>query len=79
MEKGMTLKKLYDEIGKAIKKGYGDKVCVVADDDECNGFHKMWYSVTDMETFGIHKPEELDIFHKHGMSNEELFDCVIIG
>lgn len=77
--KGMTLNQLYKEIGEAIKKGYGDKPCVIADDDECNGFHRMWYSVTTMEAFGIKNPSELGIFHKHGMTNEELFDCVIIG
>ena len=75
----MTLKHLYDEIGKAIALGYGDKVCVVADDDECNGFHKMYYAVTPMTDFGIKEPSELSIYHKHGMSNDELFNCVIIG
>jgi hypothetical protein len=39
-----TLKKLCE---KEIKKGNGDKVIMISQDDEGNGFHYLWYAFCD--------------------------------
>lgn len=39
-----TLKKLCE---KEIKKGNGDKVIMISQDDEGNGFHYLWYEFCD--------------------------------
>ena len=44
----LTLKELYKEIGLAIKQGLGDKKVLITDDDECNGFHCLFHSVTEI-------------------------------
>ena len=49
--KQLTLKDLYDAIKTQIEKGNGDKIVLVADDDEGNGYHPIYYSVTEGETF----------------------------
>ena len=42
----MTVKQLYLELAEEIKKGNGDKVIVIADDNEGNAYHGMFYGVT---------------------------------
>lgn len=47
--KPITVKELYNACKDQIKKGNGDKVIMISDDDEGNGYHYMWYSFTTME------------------------------
>lgn len=42
----MTVKQLYQELAIAIKLGHGDKFIIVADDNEGNAYHGMFYGVT---------------------------------
>lgn len=42
----LTVKELYRELGKLVKQGHGNKAVVVADDNEGNGYHGIYYSVT---------------------------------
>ena len=42
----MTVKRLYQELAIAIKLGHGDKFIIVADDNEGNGYHGMFYGIT---------------------------------
>jgi len=42
----MTVEKLYEELKELMTKGMGDKKLVIADDDEGNGYHGMYYSCT---------------------------------
>ena len=42
----MTVKRLYAELGELINSGMGDKKIVVADDNEGNGYHGIFYSCT---------------------------------
>jgi hypothetical protein len=42
----MTVKELYLELAEEMKKGNGDKCLVVADDNEGNSYHGMFYGVT---------------------------------
>lgn len=42
----MTVRKLYMELKELMQKGQGDKKIIVADDNEGNGYHGIFYSVT---------------------------------
>ena len=44
MNKPLTIKQLYKECKKQIDAGNGDKVIMISDDDEGNGYHYLWYS-----------------------------------
>lgn len=44
--KPLTIKDLKKECDIQIKKGNGDKVIMISDDDEGNGYHYCWYSFT---------------------------------
>jgi hypothetical protein len=41
----LTVKQLYIELAEEIKNGNGDKFIVVADDNEGNAYHGMFYGV----------------------------------
>ena len=42
----ITVKVLYDLIQGEIKKGNGDKLIVLSDDNEGNGYHGMYFGFT---------------------------------
>lgn len=42
----LTVKQLYLLLGQEIKNGNGDKAIVVADDNEGNAYHGLFYGVT---------------------------------
>lgn len=48
--KPLTIKELYELCEDQVKKGNGNKVIMISDDDEGNGYHYCWYAFT--------KPEE---------------------
>ena len=43
----MTVKRLYALCVEQIKKGNGDKVVVLSNDDEGNGYHECYYDFTE--------------------------------
>lgn len=47
MEKPLTVKQLLKLCQDEIKKGNGDNVIMLSDDDEGNGYHYCWYSFTE--------------------------------
>ena len=47
--KPITVKELKKACEEQIKKGNGDKVIMISQDDEGNGYHYLWYSFTTME------------------------------
>ncbi len=47
--KPITIKDLYKLCKEQIVKGNGDKVIMLSDDDEGNGYHYMWYSFCSVE------------------------------
>lgn len=47
--KALTIKDLYNECLKEIKKGNGDKTIMISSDDEGNSYHYLWYSFTPIE------------------------------
>lgn len=42
--KPFTVKELKALCDMEIRKGNGDKVIMISDDDEGNGYHYLWYS-----------------------------------
>lgn len=42
--KPINVKELYKECKKQIEKGNGDKIIMISDDDEGNGYHYCWYT-----------------------------------
>lgn len=47
--KPLSVKELYKECEKQIKKGNADKIIMLSDDDEGNGFHYCWYTFSAIE------------------------------
>lgn len=41
----LTVRELYEDLGRAVKAGYGNRVLVLADDTEGNSYHGMYYSL----------------------------------
>lgn len=71
----MTAKDLYDELHKVVKAGHGDKKVVIANDNEGNGYHGMFYGVLD-------DPEEIEVSIEAGLNDSEETDpnnIVIVG
>lgn len=42
---GLTLKELKEQVDEAVAAGYGDKMILISNDDEGNGFHMVWYDL----------------------------------
>lgn len=45
----LTVNKLLLACKQAIKDGYGDHKILVSDDDECNGYHELFYVFSDTQ------------------------------
>ena len=43
MNRPLTVKELADACNKQIAKGNGDRVIMISNDDEGNGYHYLWY------------------------------------
>lgn len=43
MNKPVTVNQLLKNLEDLKKKGYGDALVFITDDEECNGYHAMWY------------------------------------
>ena len=48
MNKPLTIKDLLKACQEEIKKGHGDHVIMLSDDDEGNGYHYCWYAFTSL-------------------------------
>lgn len=71
----ITLKDLYESIGNAIKE-HGNKKILVADDDEGNGYHPIYFAVTPMENF----KDALSFCNLHGVSEKDaMANYIVIG
>lgn len=81
--KPTTVKELYNACKDQIKKGNGDKVIMISDDDEGNGYHYLYYSFTTMEEF--EEPIEVDgnqyevNFDAHNENVAKKEDTIILG
>lgn len=54
--KPITVKQLMMLCSKQVQKGNGDKVIMISNDDEGNGYHYLWYSFQTVEE--MEKPFE---------------------
>lgn len=73
----LTLSELYTAIRSEIAKGNGEKTVLVADDDEGNGYHPIYFAVTGMENFD---EEDLGWCNMHGVSPKDAKEnCIVIG
>ncbi len=43
MNKAITVNELLKNLEGLKKRGYGDAQIFITDDEECNGYHAMWY------------------------------------
>lgn len=73
----MTVLRLYEALKKEIKKGNGNKLIVISDDNEGNSYHGMFYGVTS-------DAEEIEdiIVNSNGISDsvtEDVNSIVILG
>ncbi len=44
---GVTVKQLLELCKEQVNKGNGDKLILLSNDDEGNGYHKMFYHFTE--------------------------------
>lgn len=49
MSKGITVKQLYKLCEIEMRKGNGDCVVMISQDDECNSYHYLWEGFTTVE------------------------------
>lgn len=56
----LTVKNLYDACAKQIDKGNGEKIVLVTDDEEANGYHALFYEFID-------DPEEIKMVYSYDM------------
>lgn len=49
MNKGITVKQLYNSCVEQLQKGNGDKYILITTDDEGNGYHTLYYLLDDNE------------------------------
>ena len=66
MNKQLTVKDLYKLCKNEINKGNSDRILVISDDNEGNGFHGLFYGFTeidekDKEYYPIYDSVETDI------------------
>ena len=43
MAKAITVNQLLKHLPELKAKGYGDAQIFITDDEECNGYHALWY------------------------------------
>lgn len=68
--KPITVKQLYEDLGRQIKRGHANKKILVPVDDECNEL-RMLYMLTTAE---VHEFEDIPL---HGDIN--INECIILG
>lgn len=79
----LTINDLMKECTEQIKKGNGNKVIMISNDDEGNGFHYLWYSFETTEDFDkqieeVNLPEEYKFsYNDDRVSKKE--DTIILG
>ena len=76
----ITVDELYKALAKARKAGFGGKKILLSNDDEGNGYHECFFTVsTDVKSFGLGESWAAGML-PYGVSPEEAEnDYVIIG
>lgn len=70
----MTVKELYKYCKEQIDKGNEDKIIVISDDEEGNGYHDLYYAFSEVN-------EELDedMYENLIRTNAGIKDIIILG
>lgn len=71
----MTVKKLLHYCQEQVKNGNGNKKIVIADDNEGNGFHGLFYAFTEI------KDSDKDYYEKciYDSREKDLDKLIILG
>ena len=72
-----TINDLAKLVDAEIKKGNGEKMIMLSDDDEGNGYHGLYYAFTPTEKVFDDSPYSPSL--PYGVKKEELKDYVILG
>ena len=76
----ITVDELYKALAQARKAGMGSKKIMLSNDDEGNGYHQCFFSVTsDMESFGFDEAWAAGMLPYSVSPEEAVKDYVIIG
>lgn len=81
--KPLTVKVLKELCEEQIKKGNGDRIIMISDDDEGNGYHYLWYSFItpeelDKENEDVGLPKEYNFnYNDERVSKKE--DTIVLG
>ena len=77
----ITVDELYKALGQARKAGFGGKKILLSNDDEGNGYHQCFFTVsTDVKSFGFSQSGWAAGMLPWGVSPEEAEnEYVIIG
>lgn len=81
--KALTVRDLYYECVRELRKGNGDKTIMISTDDEGNNYHYLWYSFLPVEEY--EKPMEYNghtiksdfYWNNDNISKKE--DTIILG
>ncbi len=71
----IKLKELYQECKKLMEQGHGEKSLVVSDDNEGNGYHGMFFTLT------VITPENVDDYSGLIGDNAEpnIHNIIVVG
>lgn len=72
MEKGITVRQLYECCKGMIDKGNGDKHILISDDYEANGYHTLFYGLDDSK-------ENLEYALETEHDSHSIDEIVILG
>lgn len=72
-----TINDLAKLVDAEIKKGNGEKMIMLSDDDEGNGYHGLYYAFTPTEKVFDDSPYSPSL--PYGVKKEEVKDYVILG
>lgn len=76
---GITVQKLASLLMQEIAKGNGKKKVMLSNDDEGNGYHEMFFGVTDIDGDMASTLESMPYMLPHGVNAENISDYVILG
>lgn len=81
--KALTINDLMKECVKQINKGNGNKVIMISNDDEGNGYHYLWYTFETIEEYDKQIKEvglaDMYLFDANDDKISKKEDTIILG
>lgn len=71
--KQLSVKDLLEICKKEVEKGNGDRLIVISDDNEGNGYHGMFYGFT------VVKEEDKDYYPIYDSQETDTNEIVVLG